>query len=607
MVNGLPHSGKSKVVKNFIREISPGEIIPKPDHGLSFHELLAVQEHDKTIKYQITTSEDCYFYAMQSAMRQTGYDMKLQSNGEDNSERKKMFNNDGLDAHFWKTFAQLRDGQEQASWVNKHISGVALFNIWDIGYSRTVHHFLSPLHHLLHKSYSWLFFDLERDSKDPFKPPDVYDGENLLRWHSRIHYLIRAAKFSEPRLPQKIFCSTMFATHDGKLTENEWKEKISSIKPNLKYAATQTDVAELNFVDFDNIVSIDLSCSTKQFTANMNDLVTKVLQARMKVPVSFIFLRSFYYTHNKMLYAKKTEIKQLADELRISSKNFQEFCEVFTSFGSIIDVSLIDSESEYIIMKPDLFLDEINKIFHTNDSELADTGILTLSAAEDFFGSTANAEAYMDILVSLSLAVRLTHVQVESLPSLDSSTVLYLPDIRTTTPIEDSTELRSNVLRLIRGQNAPPDHLQVSFVTEFLKLNENSSVCIQENVPNNVTVIKAFDPARSNPPIEFKVVYFGHTLEFRFTTANKEIFTQIIICCHKVMSYDYHKKTKYDFAIMCSKDPIPKREYHYLPDSELCKRCQTNERLQDPISNMWNAVVEVNRLMACICMKFIIM
>ena len=602
MVNGLPCSGKSQVVENFIREISPGrKIQARPSHGLSFHELFAVDNSDKTIEYKITESKDCYFYAMQSAMRQIRRGgPKLQYTKNEEGSLAKIFDDDGLNRHFWDTFEQLRDKQEETISDN-YIYGVALFNIWDIGYSRTIHHFLSPLHHLLSNSYSWLFFDLERDSKDALKPFEVQNVENLMKWHSRVHYFIRAAKFSESQKTQKNACS-LFATHDGKLSENGIREKISSIKPKLENTATEIHVKE--FVDLDKIVPIDPSCSTVR--SNMDSLVNEALHGKqIEVPISFIFLRDFFYQHDTITYVKKEEVRILADKLNISSEKFQEFCEIFTSFGSIIDMSQIDPESKYIIMKPNLFVEGLDKMFHTNDDPvLADTGILTLSAAEKLLGGTANAGAYMDIFVSLSLAVRLTRDQVEiSSPlNINGKTVLYLPDIRTTPPIEDSSKLRPNVLRLMRSLNAPPDHLQVTFVTEFLKLYPDLSVCIQENVPNNITVIKAFDPT-NHTSIEFTVVYFGHTLEFRCTTANEKIFTEIIKCCHKVMDYKYHEKTKYDFAIMCSNAEltgISERKYHCLPDRSLCERCQTDKRLQNSICKMWNDVVEVSRLIVCI-------
>ena len=595
LFNGLPHSGKSEVIENFMKKLSP-EVVVRPNQGLSFYELLAVGERNKTLKYEITTSENCYFHAMQSAMKQTGYDMKLQYTDSGDGSQVKVFDNDDFNSHFWSIFAQLQDEQHQSTW-DKYIFGVAMFNIWDIGYSRTVRHFLCPLHRLLYNSYSWLFFDLERDSKDPFKPPDVHDGKNLMKWHSRLHYLIRAAKYSESKLSARKDVCFMMATHDGKLTEDEQKEKIISIKLKLENAATQIGVAEL--IDFDNITSIDPSSSTEQFTASMYDLVTKALNRKIEIPLSFIFLRSFYYKNDKVLYAMKSEIKKLADELKISNKKFQEFCEVFTSFGSIIDVSLIDPESEYIIMKPSLFLEEIDRIFNTTNPVLADTGILTLSAAEEIFnGDTANAKACMNILVSLSLAVRLTHAQVEIASPLYGKSALYLPDIRTTPPIEDSAELRPNILQLHRGPNAPLDHLQVTFVTEFLKLNSNSKVCVQKSIPTNVTKMKAFDET-SDVAIEFDVVYFGNVLEFRFTVASDEIFTQIIDCCHEVMNNYYHKNVKYDFFVLCSKDPIhksKKREHHALPDELYCEECKKDGRFEDMIYKTWKKVVEVSKL-----------
>ena len=185
----------------------------------------------------------------------------------------------------------------------------------------------------------------------------------------------------------------------------------------------------------------------------------------------------------------------------------------------------------------------------------------------------------------------------------------YLPDSRTASPCEDTTELRPTVLRLLRSLNAPPGHLQMSFVTEFLKISESSKVCcIPEGnsfLRPNVTKIIAFDnTAETTVTIKFDVVYLGYTLEFRIDTPNEKIFSQIIDTCHKIMEHQHHKETKYNFAILCSKDPSCAdakyeltRERHILPyATTLCNKCRSDERDKNPILDMWNKVIEVSRV-----------
>lgn len=481
--------------------------------------------------------------------------------------------------------------------------GVALFNVWDIGHSRTVYHFLPALHGLLSHSYSWLFFDLQRDSENLYKPLSTPDkpsanDESVMKFRPRLHYLIRQAQLN---LPAKEKVCSLLAVDNS---SNSDVQAIADLKPDFENAAAKIGVKEI--IDFNAVMVVQPDKIEEQIKDKMDVLIKKELRSKRNVPLSFLFLRSFYYKNNTIVYIKKEEVKQLAVELNISNQKFKEFCELFTSCGSIIDVSLIDEHSKYIIMKPNLFLKEIDKIYHTKDKTLADTGILTLSSAKTMFGLHANA--YMEILVSFSLAVKLTREQVE-LPDSINDEVWYLPDSRITPPFEDTTKLRPTVLRLLRSLNAPPGHLQTSFVTEFLKISESSKVCIpeDESYPSNITKIIAFDnTTETTVIIKFDVVYFGYTLEFRIDTANEKIFSQIIETCHKIMEHHHHKETTYNFAILCSKEPSSTsvdakykltRERHFLPyATTLCDKCRHDKRNKDPILDMWNKVVEVSRV-----------
>ena len=211
----------------------------------------------------------------------------------------------------------------------------------------------------------------------------------------------------------------------------------------------------------------------------LDRLVYKALKSTFTMPFSFIFLRSFYYKNDDIVYIKKKEMQKVADKLNISEEELDKFCKLFTSFGSIIDVSLIDPKSEYVILKPNLFIDELDKIFYTKDKMLCNKGILTITAAQNHFGSMDVVHVYTSILVSLKLAAKLSYENVEIDLPLDSKTnVFYLPEIRITRPLADTTDLRCNALQLLRGWNVPPDHLQTAFVTKFLSQNPHAKVCI---------------------------------------------------------------------------------------------------------------------------------
>ena len=609
IIHGLPHSGKSDVFQKFLEKI-PNAHVKKPQHGLSFYELAAVENaesgrlHIPSLMYCVTTSEDCYdVYAMKSAMKQVATGKKIKYMGGREIENSVVFSNKDLNYHFHKLFLKLKQ-KADSTWGSQ---GIAIFNIWDIGNRMTVHHFLPALHGLLHNSYSWLFFDLERDSKALHKPPEASPkpealhtsaDKNLMKYRPRLHYLMRHAKFNLPAEKKKCL---LFATHDGQLLEKERKELVESIKPDLENAATQIGVKEV--IDFD-VISIkpddDETC-VRLIAKKLDELVYEALKSTFTMPFSFIFLRSFYYRNDDIVYIKRKEMQKVADELEISKEKLNEFCKLFTSLGSIIDVSLIDPTSEYVILKPNLFIDKLDKIFHTKDNMmLANKGILTITAARDLFGSMDVAHVYTDILVSLKLAAKLSYENVEIDFPLDSkSNVFYLPEIRTTPPVADITELRHSALQLLRGWNVPPDQLQTAFVTTFLSKNPHAKVCICDDTPTNVTKIEAIESS-SQIKVKFDAVYFEYTLAFCAETSSKEVFSHIIESCHEVM--EEHKDVQYNFSILCSKNPSstnaeyePKRKRHFLPYNTLCDVCSKDKRHEDPILMVWNEVIKVSQ------------
>lgn len=602
LIQGLPHSGKSDVIQKFLQNFPNAHFERSAKH---FYQLAAVENaesgrlHVPTLAYSMTTSKDCYnVYTMKSAMKQAATGKKIKYMGRHKIKKFADFSNLDLNAHFHKLFLDL-ERESDSTWGSQ---GIAIFNIWNVDHCHTVYHFLPALHGLLYNSYSWLFFDLECDSRALYIPREASPKESgadksLMKYRPRLYYLMRCAIIN---LSAKKKACSLFATHDGKLAEEKRRELVESIKPDLENAATLIGVKEV--IDF-NVIPIkpddDETC-VRLIAKKLDELVYEALQSTIDMPFSFIFLHSFYYKNDDIVYIKKKEMQRVADELEISKERLDEFCKLFTSFGSIIDVSLIDPISEYVILKPNLFINELDKqIFHTKDDMLANKGILTITAAQNLFGSMDAAYVYTDILVSLKLAAKLSYENVEIDLPLDSKTnVFYLPEIRTTPPLADTTELRRSAIQLLRGWNVPPDQFQISFVTTFLSKNPHAKVCICNNTPTNVTKIEAIDSS-SQTKVKFDVVYLGYTLEFRAETSSKEVFSHIIASCHELMNE--HEKLQYNFAILCSKNPSSTdakyglaRECHLLPYNTLCDVCSNDKRHEDPILMAWNELLKVS-------------
>ena len=110
LIHGLPHSGKSDVFQKFLKKI-PNASVAKPQHGLSFYQLAAVENaepghlHMPSLMYSVTTSKDCYdIYAMTSAMRQVAIGKRIKYRADINEKSVKFSHNNDLNDHFHEIF-----------------------------------------------------------------------------------------------------------------------------------------------------------------------------------------------------------------------------------------------------------------------------------------------------------------------------------------------------------------------------------------------------------------------------------------------------------------------------------------------------------------------
>ena len=522
------------------------------------------------------------------------------------------FNDQEFDQHLITVFnglSKLADLEKPKLkipyWCQGIASGISLINIWDIGLNKVAFYILPQLAGLLRNSRSWLFFDIFRDLPNLYQPPYIpenkYDGTRndsdcSMRWRARIHYLLRFAKLAQSCQTRENVCK-LIGTYKTTNEDSNLADLIESFKKEVKCAATQMKVD--NVIDMENVISYnpnDLNTATV-FKELLDGIVRDEFSNAIEMPLSFVFLRSVLYATDAFCI-EKNDLRLKAKKLKIEGHQFEDFCQLFTSFGSIIDVSLIDSSSDLVILKPVDFLRELDKLFYfspNGDPLVTSYGIVTESTANFIFGREKTS-TIMSFLTSIGFATKLSSLQTNF--SISDQYAYYISNVCTARPILTCDPAS---LHLLRDVNIPMSNFQDIFATTFLSLYSLTTLEIPNDPHINITRFRAFPSNASNKEgVVFDLVYLGDAIEFRFpmhfnqgSSDHIDVCTQIITVCHKVMPSD----SKYNFAVMCSDDPDPnaayklKRNCHILPNTKLCEICQDNGRLDNSILQTWNTVL----------------
>ena len=134
------------------------------------------------------------------------------------------------------------------------------------------------------------------------------------------------------------------------------------------------------------------------------------------------------------------------------------------------------------------------------------------------------------------------------------------------------------------------------FAKALLKIKPNSKLVIKKASPVNITTFRAFTSEKQEA-VDFEMRYLGEAVEFRVPPkADEAICAAIIQSCHEIMRGKWGCE-KYNFAVMCSKDPNPntpsrlRRMRHLLPNDKLCETCGKEGRLDDKMLGIWNSIL----------------
>ena len=597
----MDNSKSEALIKQFIPESRNDAMTNMSESkGISCHELVA----PTSLTHSEVTKQTCYQPASQSALKHIYYGQEIKFLDSSAEKREIVFDDEDLNRHFYTVFDSLAEDQKRelstplsdTKWNGSIPNGIALINIWGIGMNKAVYHFLPALWGHLDNSYVWLFLDPDLDVKDLYNTPSLPENnkskDKIVEYRSRMEYLLHPAMLAKSSSDEdRLDVCSVFGVHSG-----EWeKRQLDNLIEHIRNASAQANLATvINTEEVTPINPKDDKC-WEVLKGKADKIIGEELESAKKVPLASIFLRSLYYGLDKM-YIKKSELKAKAKLLSITDDEFERFCKVFTSFGSIIDVSLIDTRSDYVILQPTVFIRCLDKIFYpdTIDSKVAMCGIVTKSTAMEIFNT--DYEFFIDVLVSVDLAITLNINQITSesseFPLVDKNAqeeYYYLPDVRTSPP---DLECHCYALHLLCSPISPLRHLQVLFTRALLQIKPETKLVFKEKHPINTTTFKIIS-RDTQKPMDFDMIYFGEAVEFVVPeTADKDICEAIIKSCHQMMKSKWGCM-KYNFAVMCSNYPSESGIHqmrHFLPDNKLCEACKNDGKLDQ--MSIWNAVLE---------------
>ena len=467
------------------------------------------------------------------------------------------FSNDQFVVHSFRNDCEMRFEEITDFSLESLKSGDGLMNIWDIGVSRAIIPALYRFSGHYSLNYMWLFIDLDHDLHNLHIPPEVSDSK-VMKWRSRVQVLFRSCHLSKGHNKEGV-CK-IFATYAD---NHNVEQRLAILKRECSNVAKQMGVEELVNGE---IKAIDIGSS--EAVQILRTEMQKVFQQiePQHIPKTWMSLRSSLAKLDSV-YITTQELKQKADKYEIAEESLHKFCKLFASFGSILDVQLIDSQSEYVIIKPFEFTRQLQSFFdHVKErSKVADTGIIN-----------DKETAFMKILRSLSLAAR---VPPHKTISCDGVTIpgpaFYIPSFRTGEVVMKCTP---GAIQLVIGMESSPMNLHVKIIDYLLHQLENAQLILTQDI-NRVRISTPEDPFEIEITSQGDVIEIVSCGEERYGEMYRKVCKMIVTACDTISETMQPKNIKYHFAVTCELDRYKNIGYniyhrrHVLPSKHYCKKC----------------------------------
>lgn len=162
---GLPSTYKGQLVQEFFKHFDV-EVESIKNEGIGFHDMIACWTIDnEVLEYRSLIREDCYIYACYSLLKHRFTLLKKEEFfSKDDITQQKFFKDDSLNRSFKNLYMKLaeqnepqRDKSPSSTTHQNFKFGFTCINIWDIGLSTAVFHFLPFLSGRLTSCYFLMY------------------------------------------------------------------------------------------------------------------------------------------------------------------------------------------------------------------------------------------------------------------------------------------------------------------------------------------------------------------------------------------------------------------------------------------------------------------
>lgn len=580
--------------------------------GITYYELVAAGFSLRNISVAEVSKESSCAFGILSAFKQ-----KLLSDHEaprfvpvDDPQQgvpsRKIFEDPSLDEHFREVHKYLSK--------DKHLSkgnlsmilqvlpeGIALVNVWDININEKVQHVLQALKGHLFNMHIWLVLDVLKDKEQSKNPPEVQSGtSDLTKSRSPLDYQLRSGRMCESHKEERKGAITIFGNYSGHQSEQQLKQNIANLEMEIMQRAKHIGIASL--VE-PAIHPINLNTNDSSFHLYWKFLQLVYDKPYVDVPVSWIFLRSLFYRSTKQFIAK-SDLLAKAKECGMSEASLNEFCVFYTSFGSIFDLTLVDPNYKYVIVKPIGFLKSLNTILSPADEMCRkypslQYGIISGNVLKELFHE--NWQVFIDALVSLRLATQVDNESLEISPANSKASYYFVPLSRSSadrrnasvvaTQIVDSTAV--NLVTTIDTPHVCKQAFIAKYLLESLpnsklvNCNDKITVAVRD-VSTGATVTMV----SSNPITQFII-----------TQPSPRICRLIVEAMKKIANLYKEGTVKYKYIVFCAKtrrhqldvlSVLSTSQYHILPNDDLCKECQKVGKVDKQLL-AWNDALRIVR------------
>ena len=592
MSSGLPNSGKSKAVQKLF------DLQSKPQPGFSHYESIATGlSPSSKIEAGRVNDNSLHYYGFLCGLKRNLLVRTKDAEDFINDYTQEVFNDEVLKTHLHNILECLKDtynptieaktAKRGLKQIKGLMKGAGLIKVWDLSFNSMAYQFIRCFSGHLYNSYMWLFTDIERDRLKLHKPPTEVNAKMR---RSRLEYLVSSSKMSSNIKTKRKNACTIFATYEGK---EQPSVTITKLQKECLNAAPQLGVQDLIN---EEVIPINFD-ETDQFFL-LAQLKQQITRDPNEIPLSYIFLRgALDLLVEQSIFIRRSQLILKARECNIDDEEgFVKFCKYFTSFGSILDISFINSMCDIIIIKPDKFLTTLDEVFNKQDKgNLLTDGIITQDLAPKLFGKESNM--YLEVLEAVGLITNVTHHSPSDYAHYDFC--YYMPSFRKS---EDNSRYNPFAIQLVRSVRYPSINMEVALSKNILDKLPNG--ILQPSNKDNMTQLHFI---QDDLDTTITIVYQGGVIEFLVKSSDMAaipLYVETIIDVCKVIAEDCnfkrYGKPQYHFAVLCAEDKNESaynfsRQRHILPDDEPCRACVHKKHHNEHTMAWINALIKVSQ------------